>query len=469
MIPKLPMHYLFFVVTALFCSATSLQAEEQSDQATPLTLEQQYDDDLSVPLLDPEHAQWFSVPYSFGYPPLISNDMNLSAYEWNTFDTRWINMRALAMLAGDWTRFYQNDLNRMQVGDLNYYNRFDVRGIRLGAGGTINFEHPWTYLFSAAINAAQKDYDWGSGNWYTVFDALLGIPLWGEYGRLQVGKMKEPLSMERSMGLVFEQVMERPMHLDALLPSRDIGVTLSDMILDGRVTWRAGFFNDWLDEPGRSISQSNLVTVGRLTGVVYEEGERLLHLGAGYRHEEIREGSVRYDVGPEQSFVPSWLDTGEFAADASQTLNLELTWMDGPLWFASEYTATRVDSELYGNPLFRGYHLSVNYFVTGEHRGYNHRTGTVRRITPVLDFSEGGWGAVELSARYSRLSLNDAAIRGGEMAIVSAGFIWHPRYDLQFHAQWSRAVLESPDPSRLFASRESESDILQFRIVFMVD
>jgi phosphate-selective porin OprO/OprP len=233
--------------------------------------------------------------------------------------------------------------------------------------------------------------------------------------------------------------------------------------------WRAGLFNDWIDEPGLTLSQSNLIAVGRLTAVAYEEEQRLLHFGVGYRYEDVREGTLRYDVGPEQSFVPPWLDTGEFAAEASQTLNLELTWMDGPLWIASEYTFDWVDSNQYGDPSFHGYHVSANYFVTGEHRGYNHRTGTVRRIRPVLDFSEGGWGALELSARYSYLDLNDAAIQGGEMSIVSAGFIWHPRYDLQFHAQWSRANLKSPDLSSRTVSMQSETDILQFRIVYILD
>ena len=465
----MPKYYHLTLLTfSLLFLAEALWAEEEVVLSAPSELIQ-IDDDLSVPLLNPEHAQWFSVPYTFGYPPIISNDMNLSAYDWNAFDTEWINMRALAMVAGDWPHFYQNDTGLAQVGDLSRYDRFDIRGIRLGIGGTVNFEQPWTYLFSAAINAAQRDYDWNSGNWYSVYDAVLGFPLWGEYGRIQVGKMKEPISMERSMGLVFEQVMERPMHLDALLPSRDIGVTISDMIFDGRARWRAGLFNDWIDDPGLTISQSNVVAVGRLTMVAYEEGLRLLHLGVGYRYEDVRQGTLQYDVGPEQSFVPPWLDTGEFAADASQTLNLELTWMDGPLWIASEYTFDRVDSEQYGDPLFRGYHISVNYFVTGEHRGYNHRTGTVRRIRPVLDFSEGGWGAVELSARYSYLDLNDAAIRGGEMSIVSAGFIWHPRYDLQFHAQWSRADLKNPDLENSHTSIESHTDILQFRIVYLLD
>ncbi|SFV61766.1 Phosphate-specific outer membrane porin OprP; Pyrophosphate-specific outer membrane porin OprO [hydrothermal vent metagenome] len=453
----------------IWLSSATLYAEHNVEHNATFEHYIDIDNNISITMLDPEQVQWFTIPYSFGYAPLISNDMNVSAYDWNAFDTKWINMRALALLAVDGSHFYQDGVSKLQVGDLSYYDRFDVRGLRLGVGGTINFDQPWTYLFSSAINVVRRDYEWGSGDWYTLFDAVVGVPLWGNYGRLQVGKMKEPISMERAMGLVFEQVMERPMHLDAFLPTRDIGISISDMILDGRARWRAGYFNAWLDKPDLSFSQSNQIGIGRFTVVAYEEGEQLLHLGAGYRYEDVREGTLRYDIAPEQNFIPSWLDTGEFPAENSQTLNLEASWLDGPLWIASEYTAVHVRSKEYDDPDLYGYHLSLNYFITKEHRGYNHRTGTVRRIRPMLDFTEGGLGALELSARYSFLDLNDGALQGGEMSIVSVGFIWHPRYDLQLHAQWSRADLKNP--SKILSGKDigSSSNILQFRFVFMID
>jgi len=130
--------YWFSLALILLLFALPLSAEEKSRLPELM----QCDDDLSQPLLDPEHAQWFTIPYTIGYPPMISNDMNLSAYEWNAFETEWINMRALAMAAGDWSQFYQDDAGISQVGDLSRYNRFDMRGLRLGAGGTINFEQP---------------------------------------------------------------------------------------------------------------------------------------------------------------------------------------------------------------------------------------------------------------------------------------------------------------------------------------
>ncbi len=405
------------------------------------------------------------------YPPMIKNDLNTSEYDWNAINSKWVNMRALAMMALDGTSFHQDATNLEQVGDLSDYSRGDIRGIRLGVGGTINFDRAWTYLASGSVNSFAHDFNSTKDDRFTLFDFVLGIPVWGEYTRVQIGKMKEPISMERTMGMVFEQVMERPMHLDALLSSRNTGISISNLVADKRITWKAGFYSRYFERGTNSWSKSNRQAVVRVTTVAYEdkEAQRLLHLGTAYRYEDIREKTVRYDVGPEQYFVDPWLDTGEFTADSSNTVNLELTYLDGPLWLASEYTATAVDAPQSRNPIFKGFHVAANYFFTGEHREYNYRRAVVRRITPILDFSKEGWGAVELSARYSYMDLSDRAIKGGEMDITSLGLIWHPRRDIQFHVQWSRANLDKASSQTGRYPLNGHADIMQFRLLLVVD
>jgi len=404
-----------------------------------------------------------------GYAPIIHNDLNTSDYNWNAFNTRWVNMRALAMIGIDAARFNQDHTSVFQVGDMHHYDRWDVRGLRIGAAGTLNFETPWTYLISGSINTAMRDYNKTADEAFTLLDCVIGIPLWGEYGRIQIGKMKAPISMERTMGMVFEQVMERPMHLDALLPSRDTGISISDMLLHERLRWRIGVYNGWLETEEKDFQEANYLVIGRVTGVPYMNDEKgnLLHLGAAYRYEKIREGEIQYNIGPEFYFDDNWLDTGPIEAESSQTFNAELTWLAGPLWIASEYTETHLKTPHLGTLRFSGYHVALNYFLTGEHRGYNPRRGTVRRITPVLDFTHGGWGAVEVSARYSALDLNDKIIRGGEMGISSLGLVWHPRRDHQFHMQWSHARMKE-DPL-IHSPSTGNTNIFQIRWVWVID
>jgi phosphate-selective porin OprO/OprP len=405
------------------------------------------------------------------YTDAISDDYKPSDYDWNALSTRWVNMRAIALLGLDVAHFYQDDASLAQVGDMSRYDRLDVRGLRFGAGGTINFDRPWSYLFSISVNSLMQDYDSENDPAVTILDAMINIPLWGHYAYLRVGKMKEPDTMSRMMGLVFEQVMERPMHVDAFTPTRNIGVTVSDMVLGDRMTWRVGVFNDWLDRKRPDFSDNNTQYIGRLTAVAYENLAQLtlLHLGASYRYCDVKEGTVRYSVGPEFSYSPPWLDTGDIPADSSQLANVEATWLDGPWWLAAEYSHQYVDSPRYGSLGFDGWHASLNWFLTGEHRGYDYIRGIVKRVKPKSPLGKGGWGALELSTRYSYLDLDDGGIEGGRMAILSLGAIWHPVYEVQLHLQWSRAHLDGPVPAAGIPDGRSDTDMLQFRFVLLID
>jgi len=406
-----------------------------------------------------------------GYAPTLKNKTDTSVYDWNALDTKWINMRALGMIAVDGSYLMQDDTSKSHVGDLSSYNEANIRAIRIGAVGTINFERPWVYLIAASLNSLSRDFESGVDDERTLLDFLVGIPLWGDYARIQIGKMKAPISMGRNMGLIFDQVMERPMHLDTLLPSRNIGIGFSDMILDKRLHYRIGIYNDWLEKNSLSISQANQQYIGRLTAVAYEDKKatRLLHLGVGYRYDDIREGTLHYTTRPEEFYVDPWLNTGEFEAQSSDTYNLEFSYMDGPLWLSAEYTSTSVNSQQNDNPTFNGYHVGANYFITGEHRGYNYRLGQVRRVTPLLSTSDRGVGAIELSIRHSFMNLNSGTINGGEMDINALGIIWHPIRDIQLQAQYSRANLHNANMQPSSSTTKSKTDIIQLRVVLLIE
>ncbi len=417
---------------------------------------------LSVSLLSAEKDE---------HPPIFTNDQNLSDYKWNALETKWVNAYGVIAIALDRSTFSQDDKSLSHVGSQDPFDRGEIRAIRIGAGGTINFEKPWTWIIAGATRSWDQGFETDSDETFTFFDVAIGIPLWGEYARVQIGKMKEPISLERNMGMVFEQFVERPMHLDALLPARNTGVSVSDMILDQQVTWNAGIFNNWIEQDNISFSEMSMAYVGRVTAVAYEdtEAQRLLHLGAGYRYSDAKLGYVQYRVGPEQFYVDKWMDTGELPADSAGTMNLEMTYLDGPLWLAAEYTSVEVESPTMDDPTFGGYHISANYMLTGEHRGYNKRRAVVRRVIPSQDFTGGGWGALGLSARYSTLDLTDGLVEGGEMEVSSLGLTWYTQKASQFHLQWSRAHLESNDFATHTVPSESDTDIVQFRWVYILD
>ena len=413
-----------------------------------------------------DDIEWYTPPQFLKNVP----EKPQFPYGWNAIDTQWIYMRAIAMVALDYNWFDQDEDNIRHVGELNGYERWDVRGARAGVMGTFNFSRPVSYLVTGTINTWTKTYDSSRQDQYDILDAVLGIPVWDDNSRFRIGKMKEPIAMERLIGLVFEQTMERPMHEDALLRSRNIGVMVEDMIENRRATWQVGYFNDWLDTSNH-FSDNDMVYVGRATWLPIDDlagPKGLIHLGVGFRYEDVRTGSVRYAVGPEDYYLPKWLDTGEIVATSTQTVNLEATWLKGPFWLAAEYTGTRVDAEV-GDLYFHGWHTAINWFVTGDERGYDYHKGIVKRIIPHKSVMDKGFGALELSARYSTLDLNDGPVQGGKMKIFSTGFIWHPMRETQFHLQWSHAKYTGWDVPTRSEWGKSETDILQFRWLLIID
>ncbi|NPA30122.1 MAG: hypothetical protein GXO33_08065 [Epsilonproteobacteria bacterium] len=430
---------------------------------------------MSNPLCKTFSATFLALVVSAGAAPwtfedAVKKSYDAKAYDWNALNTRWINMRAVGLLGLDAALFGQNGKSIRQVGDMGRYERWDVRGLRLGAAGTINFDHPWIYLFSISVNSVMQDYDSDTQDAISVLDASVSLPLSKYHGRLRIGKMKEPDGMSRMMGLVFEQVMERPMHVDAFTPTRADGILYSDLLAEGEMTLRLGVFNDWLEKGQKGFAHSDTRYVARISGVAYESPlkEELWHLGAAYRYNDAASGSVRYKVGPEFSFCDPWLDTGDIPAHSATLLNLESSWLAGPWWLDAEYSVQEVDART-ARYRFEGWHASINWFVTGEHRGYNRLRGAVRRVRPLRPVTEGGWGALELSARYSYLDLRDNGIEGGKMGITSLGAIWHPTRQTQFHLQYSRVRLQGPVPAAGIDDGTSRTDIFQFRFVLLID
>ena len=105
-------------------------------------------------------------------------------------------------------------------------------------------------------------------------------------------------------------------------------------------------------------------------------------------------------------------------------VNLEASWRKGPYWVHGEYVSTDVDSPSNGDLDFSGYHITGSWILSGEMRGYNKKSGIMGQIPVARSVYHGGWGAWELSARFSSLDLTDGPVDGGEMDIFSVGLNW---------------------------------------------
>ena len=63
-----------------------------------------------------------------------------------------------------------------QVGDLDEFNRGEIRGFRFGLVGTFNFKRPWVYTLAGATNAFDKGFETEKNDDITLFDYRWTFP-----------------------------------------------------------------------------------------------------------------------------------------------------------------------------------------------------------------------------------------------------------------------------------------------------
>ncbi len=364
-------------------------------------------------------------------PPPLAMPMNYAdTSKWNRFESKWVSgifSGAIALDRMNWLS--QNAVSDAQFGDLNEYDGGEIRALRFGLFGTLNFERPWVYVIAGATNAFDKGFETEDLDDITLFDWRLDIPFFRN-SVMSVGKQKEPISMERLTGMVFLPWQERSAVADALLPSRNVGIVWNGSSPDTYTSWAFGVFNDWFDA-NQDFDDSASQFIGRLTWVPFrtEDDSNLLHLGFGYRYSDAKEG-FRYRTEPEFSKSPVFVDTGFgsdnglLAAENTATYNLELSWRKGPFWFASEYFRSYIRNPSLEDPVFDGYYLSASWILTGEMRPYNKKNGLFRPVPISRTVHQNGKGAWELAARYSDINLTDGLVEGGDMQIASLGLNW---------------------------------------------
>ncbi|MGI9308585.1 MAG: OprO/OprP family phosphate-selective porin [Gammaproteobacteria bacterium] len=387
----------------------------------------------------PKRSGWLA----YTPPPIAAPGSFQDTTKFNRWDTKWVSGLFLGALVLDRQNWQSQDAqSEAQVGNLDNFDGGEIRGLRFGAVGTINFTQPWVYTVFAASHAFDKGFDIDRDDGIEFFDYRLDIPLF-KTNTLSIGKQKEPISMERLMGLIYLPLQERSAVSDALLPARNVGIVLSGTALNQNIAWAGGIFNDWIDTD-ESMSESSSQLIGRITGVPWAapDDSNLFHLGFGLRLSNAKEG-VAALTEPEFNQSPLFVDTGFFDADDATTYNLEGYWRRGPIWIGGEYTTADVDAPQFGNPNYDGYYVTASWALTGEMRGYNRRTGTFQPLPVARSVYQNGWGAVEVAARWSVFNTNDGlagptGVQGGDVDILSLGANWwlSPFFNVNFNYRW---------------------------------
>ena len=379
------------------------------------------------PREQPRESGWLA----YTPPPLAVPLSYTDTSKWNRWETEYVSGIFIAGLVLDRTNWLSQDASSEgQVGDLSAFEGGEIRGLRVGAVGTLNmFDRPWVYTIFGATNAFDKGFNEEGLDNFSWFDWRLDVPFIADTV-LSIGKQKEPISGERVQSMIYNHMHERTAVADALMPSRNVGIVWNGAGALPYSTWAVGVFNDWFDA-NQDFDESATQYIGRATWAPLrtDDDSSLLHVGLGYRYSNAKEG-FRFRTEPEFNQSPAFVDTGfgtatgMLPADNLQTWNAELSWRRGPFWIASEYTSTAVDNPDLANPDFDGYWIAGSWVLTGEMRPYNKKSGTFGSVPIAKTVYQGGKGAWEATARWSTIDLSDGLVEGGEMDIASLGLSW---------------------------------------------
>jgi phosphate-selective porin OprO and OprP len=319
-------------------------------------------------------------------------------------------------------------------------------------------------------------------------------------GTIRLGHVKTPMGLEGDMTASSRDMtfMERSAYSESIELNQNFatGVWFNNTYLDERVTQQFMIFRpDQGASSGVFFGTGQWGWQGRWTALpLYEEeGRKLLHLGISYGYRsgtnnlanspynlvQLRARPELRDDVPDGSasgaqIVPNsnsnrLIDTGNLAANNEYLLLLELLQVWGPFSVQAEYGWNFVNGVSGANPtglvfaspikpaqnyMFDGGYVQLAYTLTGEHRAYDKKIGTLARYyygadgpntnawlvrdgSGRLNFGSGAW---EVACRYSYVNLNDGVginrIVGGRLDGFTLGLNWYLNKNMNLMIDW---------------------------------
>ncbi len=296
-----------------------------------------------------------------------------------------------------------------------------------------------------------------AGSAATLLDANANLVL-SPAVQVRVGRFKAPIGLEQMQSDSCALFVERAFP-SQLTTSRDLGVLVSGDLAGGRANYAAGIFNgvgdggsaattdgdehkDWLArvilQPFKNQADSPLAGLGFGLGASTGTQSGATGITGGYRTD-----------GQQTIFR---FRSGVVADGRIDRLSPQAFWYDGPIGVFGEFVQSRAGVRLTATGETatlsqRAWQLAGGCVLTGENASY-------RGVVPRSDFApaDGTWGACEVTARFSRLDLDDdtfprfadpaASVVGATS--VGVGINWYLTKTLRatldyFHTDFDRA------------------------------
>ena len=321
-------------------------------------------------------------------------------------------------------------------------NTFSMRRVRVG------FTARFANIFEVRFNP-----ELGNGT-ALIQDMYLDVKL-STAARIRVGKYKVPLGYEMLITAPRIVMPERALASN-LVPNRDVGVQVMGDLAGGRVSYAGGVFNGSPD--GGSALDGDTNSAKDLIGSVEVRPFRRAATGRVRDGLGLRlAGSTGEAHGPLLPFRTSVLHTFFAYANGVETdgarhrLSPSVFYWHRSVGAFAEYfrsTQTVVRDETQSENTNRGWAVTGTYLLTGEQASATSVTRPKHDINPGAHH----WGAFQIVARYSTLSIDPAAFASRVVAPgssqhatqASVGLNWYATPYVKYVAMVERTGFDAP-------------------------
>jgi len=279
---------------------------------------------------------------------------------------------------------------------------------------------------------------------------------------LTVGQQNNFQSLEEMSSDRFTSFLERAAFTDAFNFEYRLGLSAS--YSRGPLLVQAGVFADNLLEIDEGDNQLSLD--GRIVYAPRIAGTQL-HFGGSFHWRDngdlaARGVTTRYRQRPAIHATDTRsIGTPALAVDGETSFGLEAAAIRGALHVAAEVHWLNADRVTGADPNFFGGYAEIGWFLTGESRGY--RGGRWDRTRVRRSIEEGGFGALQVTARYDHLDLSAAGIRGGIQNGAQLGLTWIPTDYVRFLLNYSRLSYEDAAVPAAGGRRDYAVDVVGMR------
>ena len=248
-------------------------------------------------------------------------------------------------------------------------------------------------------------------------------------GNFAIGSMAEPTGLDMMTSSKYSPFFERAM-VTSLQDFRwGSGFHYSNFkLLKGKLTFQMAITNKGINGEGFKDKhlEDGVNYVARVTSAPFNNKEKhqLVHIGLNFASRPYKELKFRAEnhMGSKYNYVFE-------GADRRTEIGAEFGSTFGALSVQGEYKQQSYNVENLDYSM-NSYYAMVSYFITGEHRPY--KNTAFGRVKPKKDINNGGFGALELLARYSSMNASgDVVADTNNLALpsqinnISLGLNWY--------------------------------------------